>query len=273
MDSIDLVFTIFLTLVGIIFGAIITYIYGVKGNEKKIEYEITSYKLISETLSEKLSQTPTFKILSGEEPISSLSSSLIRIENTGFKALKSEDFTPEHPIRITVNRDKNNNNTRIYFSQIIERHGVDNNFDLISDSSTDNETQKTEINYYQLSFHHINRGEGVKIRVFHSGKEDDDLKIYGVVIDGPPISKKPEWKKDTSKNSPISMMSAIITYAAFFILALFFIPTSIVASLGVGVLFFIITLFAMFACMMITQWILYKVQEKLRKYVYKLENW
>ena len=273
MELIDLIITIVLTVIGLIVGAFISYIYLIKSTEKKIEYEITNYELITEALSEKLSQTPTFRILSGEESISSLTSSIIRIENTGFNALKSDDLTPEHPIRITVNKDKKNNNTRIYFAQIINLYGVDNNFDLITNNSIDNTTQNTQIEFYQLLFHHINRGEGVKIRVFHSGKNEDDLSITGAIVNGPPISKKPEWKKDDSKNSLIATISVIITYAAFTILFFFFVPSSLVASLGLGILLFVIIMVALLVSILIIQKLLYKVQGSLRKYVYKREIW
>ena len=260
MTITDLAINIVICIISVVIGYIISFYYLIKSTEKKIEYEIKSYELITESLSGKLYETPRFKILSGVNPIISLTSTEIKIENTGFKEIKPDDLTQEHPILITAAGDK-----KIYFAQIKESRGSDNRFDPIF--QFDGNGQIASI---FLSFHHINSGDGVKIQVFHSGKEDKDLVISGTLVGGPLISKK---KMDRKPDDIISVISLIIGYAIFVFLGVVYASPSLVQTIGTGVIIFFVILVAMGATILIIRTILMKVYNWVSKNIFKKEDW
>jgi hypothetical protein len=258
MTGEDLVINI---LIGsLVIGFIISFWYLIKSTEKRIEYEINSYELIPESLSGRLSEAPQFKILSEDQPITSLTSSEIKIENTGFLEIKPDNLTPEHPIQITAIDGK-----KIYHAQIKDRRGMDNHFDTIS--RLDGTGQISNI---QLSFHHINRGDGVKIQVFHSGNVDSDLVISGTLVGGPIVSKK---KMNKKPDDVISIISLAIGYSIFVIVGIFYAPPSLVQTIGTGVLIFIVVLVAALLIILMIRKFLMFIYKWLSKNIFKTEEW
>ena len=262
METPDLIFTILIAIISAIFGVILGYFFLFKSTERKVEYDTQSYELITEELSEKLSQTSTFKILSGEELITSLTSTIVKIENIGYNSITRDNFTPEHPIQITAKGE-----TKLYHANIVDMHGTDNNFDLLSVPGN-----KSLNDGRELILHHMNRGDGVKIRVFHSGKDDNDIAITGTLVGGNFV-KKPEWKSDKAKMSPISLLSLIITYFIFVILSFVFVPTTLVASMGVAFLIVLAILAGFLIIITIIRKILVAIELWISKNITKRLPW
>jgi hypothetical protein len=254
MEFNDLLINLIIGIAFLILGSVITYFYTIKSSQKRIEYEIKSYRLISEKLSEKLSQNPLFQFHLGDEPIISLTSTIVKIENTGYNEIESDDIAPGGPIQITAQ-----NNIRIYHGQISERHGTNNDFDLL-----------TENNISRLSFHHINSGEGVKIQIFHSGIGDDDIKITGTVVGGPLLSKKSDWKVNFKGLS--TAYASVITTVFIFGFVLLNFNSNIVAIASAVVIVVFGFLFGILVIMVFSQKLFSKIYDEGLKLL-KISKW
>jgi hypothetical protein len=204
MDWIELILG---TILGAIIAIPISYFFLLKGTQKIVEYEIKSFNLITETISEKISSAPSLKIRYGteinSEDVKILTSSIIKIENTGFIAIEKKDVIPDEPVQIVVK-----DNSKLYFARMIDYRGKGNDF----------ETNVHDEKYVDISFHHLNRKDGIKVQVFHSGKSSEAIEIRGNIVGGPEIKEKPEWKKSFGQSFvvPIATGCILILLVSFF---------------------------------------------------------
>jgi len=109
---------------------------------------------------------------------------------------------------------------------------MDNHFDTITRLDRTGQISKV-----LLSFHHINRGDGVKIQVFHSGTLDTDLVISGTLVGGPIVSKK---KLNKKPDDIILVIAFAMGYFLLVIGGIIFAPPSLVQTIGTGFLIFIV---------------------------------
>jgi hypothetical protein len=236
MDWLGIIVTIIIGFIGILLG----YFFFIKEIQKKIEYEIKSFTLIPEEISEKISQAHSLKILYGREgdfeDVKILTSSIIKIENTGWKEIVKNNIAPDDPLRIFV-KDK----FKLYFAKELDRKGSANNFDIKSHNER----------YVDISFAHLNRGDGIKIQVYHSGSSNDAVEIHGTVIGGPKVKEKPKWKKNIGK----ILIVGIVSFSISVLILYFMFPLMIQSLLGttegllslvvlfvIGIVFFIVAL-------------------------------
>jgi len=200
MEWLDLIVGAFLSA---IIGIPLSYFFLIKSAEKKIEFEIESFNLITDKISENILCAPSLKIQYGtetdSEDVKILTSSIIKIENTGINAIVQKDISSDNPLRIYVKDD-----SKLYFVRELGKMGKANNFDIHSH----------EEKYVDISFTHLNRGDGIKIQVFHSGKSSEAIEICGTVIGGPEIKEKPKWKKNIEKFLIVGSFSFIISFIA-----------------------------------------------------------
>ena len=240
-------------IISVVFGIILGYFFLFKSVEKKIEYETESDELIPESLSEQLPQTTDFRILSGDDTVASLTSTIVTIENTGYNAIKRDEIPPAHPIRISVEGDN-----KIYYTQWIGAHGDDFGW-------------TTENNSRIITFNYFNRGDGVKLRVFHSGK-GDDLKVSGKIIGGT-LTKKPKWKYENNRRINITFISFILAYLIFVIGGVLFFPPSYVTSVGSSLLIVFVLVGIMLILVIVIRKILLLIDDLLSKYLFKKVKW
>jgi hypothetical protein len=180
MDWIELGVGAFL---GGVISILIDHFFISENTERKIEYEIESSSLITEKISENLAPDPSLKIQFGtereSEDVQVLTSSVIKLQNTGYTVIESANISPDDPIRIHAR-----NETKIYQTRILDTRGTANNF-LVTPRYA---------KYIDVAFSFLNPMDGVKIQVLHSGKSGDALEIRGTVIGGPKIREKSHWK-------------------------------------------------------------------------------
>jgi len=199
-------------IIGAIIGAIIaipiSYFFLLKGTQKKIEYEIESVNLITEKISEDISSTPSLKIRYGTEDkpedVKVLTASIIKIENVGYNEILRENISEDNPLRISIKGED-----KLYFAKILDTRGEGNRFSMVSHDGK----------YVDIQFAFLNRKDGVKIQVFHSGKTDDVVEIHGTIIGGPIIIEKPRWKKNLG-----AMLFVMAFTSVFWGLILYFLP-------------------------------------------------
>lgn len=181
MDWIELAVGAFL---GGVISILIDHFFISENTERRIEYEIETTNLITEKISEDLAPAPSLKIQFGtereSEDIEVLTSSVIKIQNTGYTVIESTNISPDDPIRIHARDD-----TKIYQTKILDNRGMANNF-LVTPRSA---------KYIDVAFSFLNPMDGVKIQVFHSGKSGTALEVRGTIIGGPKILEKSHWKK------------------------------------------------------------------------------
>jgi sensor histidine kinase regulating citrate/malate metabolism len=117
MDWIELAVGAFL---GGVISIIIDHFFISENTERRIEYEIASSSMITEKISDDLAPAPSLKIQFGtereSEDVQLLTSSVIKIQNTGYTVIESTNILPDDPIRIHA-RD----GSRIYQTKILER--------------------------------------------------------------------------------------------------------------------------------------------------------
>lgn len=182
MDWVELAVGAFL---GGVISIIIDHFFISENTERRIEYEIESSCLITEKISEDPAPAPSLKIQFGtgreSEDVQTLTSSVIRIQNTGYTVIEHANITPDDPIRIHARDD-----TKIFLTKVLATRGTANNF-LVTPRY-----QK----YIDVSFAFLNPMDGVKIQVFHSGTSGNALEIRGTIIGGPKIREKSHWKRN-----------------------------------------------------------------------------
>jgi hypothetical protein len=181
MDWTELLVGAFL---GSVISILIDHFFISENTERRIEYEIESSCMITEKISENLAPAPSLKIQFGtereSEDVQILTSSVIKIQNTGYTVIESTNISPDDPIRIYA-RDE----TRIYQTKILDTRGTANNF-LVN-------TRYAK--YIDVGFSFLNPMDGIKIQVFHSGKSGSALEVRGTIIGGPKIMEKSHWKR------------------------------------------------------------------------------
>lgn len=181
MDWIELGVGAFL---GGVISILIDHFFISENTERRIEYEMESSRVITEKIPAEPAPAPTLKIQFGtereSEDVQVLTSSIIKIQNTGYTVIESANITPDDPIRIHARDD-----TKIYQTKILDTRGTANKF-LVTPRYA---------KYIDISFMFLNPMDGVKIQVFHSGKSGSALEIRGTVIGGPKIREKSHWKR------------------------------------------------------------------------------
>ena len=185
MDWIELGIGAFL---GGVVSIIIDHFLISENTERRIEYEVESTNLITEKVSKDLAPAPSLKIQFGtdreSEDVQVLTSSIVRIQNTGYTVIESSNISPDDPIRIHARDD-----TRIFQTKVLATRGSANNFIVTPRYSK----------YIDIGFSFINPMDGIKVQVFHSGKTGQALEIRGTIIGGPKIREKSHWKRDLKK--------------------------------------------------------------------------
>lgn len=205
MDWIELAVGAFL---GGVISILIDHFFISENTERRIEYETETTNLITEKISEDLAPAPSLKIQFGtereSEDIEVLTSSVIKIQNTGYTVIESTNISPDDPIRIHARDD-----TKIYQTKILDSRGTANNF-LVTPRSA---------KYIDVAFSFLNPMDGVKIQVFHSGKSGTALEICGTIIGGPKIQEKSHWKKNLKQLLIVpaiaSMLLGLIVFFLF----------------------------------------------------------
>jgi hypothetical protein len=205
MDWIELAVGAFL---GGVISIIIDHFFISENTERRIEYEIASSSLITEKISEDLAPAPSLKILFGteqeSEDVEILTSSVIKIQNTGYTVIESANISPDDPIRIYARKG-----ARIYQTKILDTRGMANNF-LVTPRNA---------KFIDIGFSFLNPMDGVRIQVFHSGKSGSALEVRGTVIGGPKIQEKSHWKKNLMQilivPATASMLLGLIVFFLF----------------------------------------------------------
>jgi hypothetical protein len=253
-------------LIGLIIGAIISIIishfYLFKSTQKKIEYEISSVNLITEKISEDISSTPSLKIRYGTEDkpedVKILTSSIVKIENVGYNEIVYENVSPDDPLRISIKEDN-----KLYFAKIINTRGTGNRFELVPHDAK----------YVDILFAFLNRKDGVKIQIFHSGKTSDTVEIHGTIIGGPKIIEKPRWKKNIGAILFVpTITSVLLGFILFFIVPI--ISQNSAATqfglIGLAALFFVFLFVLLIA---VAELAVLKVYDFCRAKISKDQEW
>jgi len=205
MDLIELGVGAFL---GGVISILIDHFFISENTERRIEYEIESSSVITEKISENLAPAPSLKIQFGTEresdDVEVLTSSVMKIQNTGYTVIESANISPDDPIRIYA-RDE----AKIYQTKILDTRGTANNF-LVT---------PRHAKYIDISFAFLNPMDGVKIQVFHSGRSGSALDIRGTIIGGPKIREKSHWKRNLKQFLIVpaiaSMLLGLIVFFLF----------------------------------------------------------
>jgi len=216
---------------GGVLSVIIDHFFISENTERKIEYEIESTSLITEKIAEDVAPAPMLKIQFGtereSEDVQVLTSSVIKIQNTGYTVIENSNISPDDLIRIHA-RDE----AKIYLTKILDIRGTANNF-LVSPRYE---------KYIDISFSFLNPMDGIRIQVFHSGKTGDVLDITGTIIGGPKILRKSLWKK---KLKQLLIVPAIASVLLGLIISFLF-PWTVQNVLGTPVQLGILNLVVLF---------------------------
>lgn len=228
MDWIELGVGAFL---GGVISIIIDHFFISENTERRIEYEIESTSIITEKISKDLAPAPSLKIQFGtereSEDVQVLTSSVIKIQNTGYTVVENANISPDDPIRIHAKDD-----ARIYQTKILDTRGTANNFMVTPRFSK----------YIDIAFSFVNPMDGVKIQVFHSGKSGNALEIRGTIIGGPKIREKSHWKRDLKKILIVPAISSVLLGLVVF----FLVPWTVQNVLGTPVQLGILNLAVLF---------------------------
>ncbi len=228
MDWIELGVGAFL---GGVISIIIDHFFISENTERRIEYEIESTSIITEMISKDLAPAPSLKIQFGtereSEDVQVLTSSVIKIQNTGYTVVENANISPDDPIRIHARDD-----ARIYQTKILDTRGTANNFLVTPRFSK----------YIDIAFSFVNPMDGVKIQVFHSGKSGNALEIRGTIIGGPKIREKSHWKRDLKKILIVPAISSVLLGLVVF----FLVPWTVQNVLGTPVQLGILNLAVLF---------------------------
>jgi hypothetical protein len=228
MDWIELSVGAFL---GGVISILIDHFFISENTERRIEYEIESSSMITEKISPDPAPAPSLKIQFGtereSEDVQVLTSSVIKIQNTGYTVVENANISPDDPIRIHARGD-----TRIYQTRILDTRGTANNF-LVTPRYA---------KYIDIGFSFLNPMDGVRIQVFHSGRSGNALEIRGTIIGGPKIREKSHWKKNLKQ---ILIVPAIASMLLGLIIFLLF-PWTVQNVLGTPVQLGILNLAVLF---------------------------
>jgi hypothetical protein len=228
MDWIELAVGAFL---GGVISIIIDHFFISENTERRIEYEIESSSLITEKIPEDPAPAPSLKIQFGtereSEDVRVLTSSIIKIQNTGYTVVESANISPDDPIRIHARDD-----TKIYQTRILDTRGTANNFGVTPRYAK----------YIDIGFAFLNPMDGVKIQVFHSGKTGHALEIRGTIIGGPKIREKSHWKRDLKQ----ILIVPAITSMLLGLIVFFLFPWAVQNVLGTPVQLGILNLAVLF---------------------------
>jgi hypothetical protein len=228
MDWIELAVGAFL---GGVISIIIDHFFISENTERRIEYEIESSSLITEKLSGDPAPAPSLKIQFGtereSEDVPVLTSSVIKIQNTGYTVIESSNISPDDPIRVYARDD-----TKIFQTRILDTRGTANNF-LVTPRYT---------KYIDIGFAFVNPMDGVKIQVFHSGKSGSALEIRGTIIGGPKIREKSHWKRDLKQVLIVPAITSMLLGLVVF----FLFPWTVQNVLGTPVQLGILNLAVLF---------------------------
>jgi hypothetical protein len=249
-------------IIGAIVSLIISYIFLIKGTEKKIQYEIKSFNLITEKISEKISNAPSLKILYGKETNSEdvkvLTSSIIKIENSGYNAIKYSDIAPDDPLRIVVKDPY-----KLYFTREIDEKGKANNFFIESHNEK----------YVDIEFSHLNPKDGIKIQIFHSGNSNEENEIRGTIIGGPKIKEKPEWKKNIGKSLIVPIVSILISVLIIYSVFQLFIQSMISTQVGIIAFTILFICFIVFFVYILSLLLVSKIHDYIDSNWLKKRGW
>ena len=228
MDWIELAVGAFL---GGVISIIIDHFFISENTERRIEYEIASSSLITEKIPEDPAPAPSLKILFGtereSEDVQILTSSVIKIQNTGYTVIESTNISTDDPIRIYA-RD----GARIYQTRILDTRGMANNF-LVTPRNA---------KYIDIGFSFLNPMDGVRIQIFHSGKSGSALEVRGTIIGGPRIQEKSRWKKNLMQILIVPATASILLGLVVF----FLFPWTVQNVLGTPVQLGILNLAVLF---------------------------
>jgi len=228
MDWIELGIGAFL---GGVVSIIIDHFLISENTERRIEYEVESTNLITEKVSKDLAPAPSLKIQFGtdreSEDVQVLTSSIVRIQNTGYTVIESSNISPDDPIRIHARND-----TRIFQTKVLATRGSANNFIVTPRYSK----------YIDIGFSFINPMDGIRIQVFHSGKDGNALEIRGTIIGGPKIREKSHWKRDLKKILIVPAIASMLLALIVF----FLVPWTVQNVLGTPVQLGILNLAVLF---------------------------
>ncbi|MCD4664560.1 MAG: hypothetical protein K8R68_04750 [Bacteroidales bacterium] len=158
----------FFTLISLtlaVVGIILSIYFFKKGKrEKKPCYAVAYFNLISKYVKEFSELDINYK----GKPVDNLTISKFAFWNAGKETIRKKDLINDNPLRIKMKDD-----FIIYgFEKLFESEST-NNFDL--ELSKD----KTEI---IISFDYLDYGQGVLIRILHSGNTRNDLNLNGKII-------------------------------------------------------------------------------------------
>jgi hypothetical protein len=228
MDWIELGVGAFL---GGVISIIIDHFFISENTERRIEYEIESTNLITEKISRDPAPAPSLRIQFGtdreSEDVPVLTSSVIKIQNTGYTVIESANISIDDPIRIHAKDD-----AKIYQTRVLATRGSANNF-LVTPRFA---------KYIDVGFSFINPMDGIKIQVFHSAKSGQALEIRGTIIGGPKIRKKSPWKRDLKKILIVPAIASV--FLALFVF--FLIPWTVQNVLGTPVQLGVLNLAVLF---------------------------
>lgn len=190
------------------------------------------------------------------EDVQVLTSSVIKIQNTGYAVIESANISPDDPIRIHAKDD-----TRIYQTKILDTRGTANNFFVTPRSAK----------YIDVAFSFLNPMDGVKIQVFHSGKPERALEVCGTIIGGPKIQEKSHWKKHLKQIVIVpaiaSVLLGLIVFFGFPWTVQNVLGTSVqLGILNLAVLFLIVFLALTFAIVYVEKvydYFMPKIQERI----------
>jgi hypothetical protein len=228
MDWIELGVGAFL---GGVISILIDHFFISENTERRIEYEIESSRVITEKIPAEPAPAPSLKILFGtdreSEDVQVLTSSVIKLQNTGYTVVENANISPDDPIRIHARDD-----AKIYQTRILDTRGTANNF-LVT---------PRYVKYIDIGFSFLNPMDGVKIQIFHSGRSGDALEIRGTIIGGPKIREKSHWKRDLRQVLIVPAIASILLGLVVF----FLFPWAVQNVLGTPVQLGILNLAVLF---------------------------
>jgi hypothetical protein len=149
--------------VGIV-GFILAFVFYFRAKREKIpQYQIRTFRLIEDNVSE----IPALKILYDNKPVENLTLTRISIWNRGADPIEFNDIAPLDRLRVELE-----NSFKLLGAEIFSVNTPTNNFSL----STNLEKRVAD-----LQFEYFGKNEGVVLNIFHTGKQNSDLRILGTI--------------------------------------------------------------------------------------------
>jgi hypothetical protein len=151
-------------IIGIIGIAVTVYSHIKNKKEKKPCFAINYFNLISKQIKE----FSDLEIIYQDKPIDNLTISKFAFWNSGKETIYKNDLVKENPLRIVIK-----NNYIIYGFEII----------FISEESNDFKLQlNKEKKEITITFDYLDYGQGVLLKILHSGNSRNDLDLNGKII-------------------------------------------------------------------------------------------